>query len=86
MPFSATKHLPSGPVSRLAWRLPCLAAWLGLTLLAPAWSAPLLVTYPKQESANNYPAQVLQLALQESGIRFALGPSETPMPQGRALQ
>lgn len=49
-------------------------------------SAKIVVRYPKQESANVYPLQVLQLALQEAGVAFELQASNNPMPQGRALQ
>lgn len=65
------------------------SALLGLCLACLATvslAAKTVVTYPKQESANGYPAQVLRLALQEAGIDFDLNPSDTPMPQGRALQ
>jgi ABC-type amino acid transport substrate-binding protein len=55
-------------------------------ILAHPANAKFVVTYPKQESANGYPAQVLRLALQEAGADFKLQPSDTPMPQGRALQ
>jgi hypothetical protein len=56
------------------------------TMLANSANAKYVVTYPKQESANGYPAQVLRLALQEAGADFQLQPSDTAMPQGRALQ
>jgi hypothetical protein len=63
------------------------AAWLACMLLLPTWAAAqVLVRFPKQESANGYPEQVLRLALQESGIAYTLEPSSTPMPQGRALR
>ena len=63
-------------------------AWLACALaLFPALAAStVLVRFPKQESANGYPEQVLRLALQESGIDYTLEPSNNPMPQGRALQ
>lgn len=44
------------------------------------------MVYPRQESPNAYPVQVLRLALSEAGADFDLQPSETPMLQGRALE
>jgi len=59
---------------------------LGLALCMPIATAKTFVTYPRQESPNAYPVQVLRLALSEAGADFDMQPSETPMPQGRALE
>jgi hypothetical protein len=75
---------PIFPGTALRWQHLVFGAVLAA--LAHHAGAQTVVVYPKQESANGYPAQVLRLALQEAGADFQLQPSDTPMPQGRALQ
>jgi hypothetical protein len=68
-----------------AWQRAVLVAVLGLAMHCFS-TAKTVVVYPKQESVNNYPIQVLQMALQEAQLDFELKPARTFMPQGRALQ
>ena len=57
-----------------------------LSSQAQAAPARLQVVYSQQDSVNTYPIKVLRLALQESGVRFEMRPSDIGMSQGRALQ
>lgn len=61
-----------------------LACW------TTAIAAPLRVVHPQVESRNDlragFPLAVLELALERSGVPYALSESATPMQQGRALR
>jgi hypothetical protein len=72
------------PLNASHWRLAVLG--LVFAALANHSESKTLVIYPKQESANTFPEQVLRLALHEADMDFELRASDTPMPQGRALQ
>lgn len=83
-------NAPLISVDASCWRrsLPGLCGGILATLAFSALAAgnAMVVTYPRQESPNAYPVQVLRLALTEAGADFDLQPSDTPMPQGRALE
>ena len=59
---------------------------LGAALCTPLSSAKTIVRYPQREMPNDYPLQVLQLALREAGVDFVIKPSTVAMSQGRALE
>lgn len=76
----------SAHLNTLQSRMTQVALIAALTVLSHQPRAGTLVIYPKQESANTFPEKVLRLALHEASLDFELRASDTPMPQGRALQ
>ncbi len=67
-----------------------LCAALFTVVSMPSYAAVWNITYPRSEIENDaryeYPLQVLELALQKTGVRYRLIPSVNPMRQSMAIK
>lgn len=67
-----------------------LALSLFIFISQPSWAAVWTVTYPRPEfeddSRNEFPVALLELALQKTGVRYELKASDSTMRQSRALK
>lgn len=88
IPFKplSTETRPRSTSLRHGLRMALAACLLAAVPALAQPPARMLVRYPKQESANSYPLEVLKLALQESGLSYTLEAVDAHMTQSRALQ
>lgn len=75
-------------LSRLKWRVICLL--VGLVIPVTATGAVWNITYPRAlvegDVRNDYPVALLSLALNKTGVRYNLKPSDRILLQGKALR